>query len=91
MTQHILTLSNYLTNPLHELVAGFKTFFVKLYEAFQIAQMKRAITIVRDEMMKHKAYKETYNALSKLSDKELRDIGIPRGEIHWIAMETYYK
>ena len=89
MTQHILTLSNYLTNPLLELVTGIKDFFVKLFVALQESRMRSAMVYVRNEMLKHKHYRDTYNQLSKLSDKELRDIGIGRGEIHSIAMEAY--
>jgi uncharacterized protein YjiS (DUF1127 family) len=37
-----------------------------------------------------KAYRETVAELSKLTDKELRDIGLSRGDIHSIAMETHY-
>ena len=38
----------------------------------------------------HRAYRETVAELSKLTDKELRDIGLSRGDIHSIAMETHY-
>jgi uncharacterized protein YjiS (DUF1127 family) len=37
-----------------------------------------------------RAYRETVKELSKLTDKELRDIGITRGDIHSIAMETHF-
>lgn len=33
-------------------------------------------------------YRRTYNELSSLSDYELRDIGVSRGEIHDIAKEA---
>jgi uncharacterized protein YjiS (DUF1127 family) len=42
------------------------------------------------KLAKHKAYRETVAELSKLSDAELRDIGLHRGDIHSIAMETHY-
>jgi uncharacterized protein YjiS (DUF1127 family) len=35
-------------------------------------------------------FKSTVRELSKLTDKELRDIGITRGDIYSIAMETHY-
>jgi uncharacterized protein YjiS (DUF1127 family) len=38
----------------------------------------------------HRAYRETVAELSRLSDAELRDIGLHRGDIHSIAMETHY-
>lgn len=34
-------------------------------------------------------YNKTVNDLSKLSDRELRDIGINRGMIRYLAMEAY--
>lgn len=34
--------------------------------------------------------RQTANELEKLSDRELRDIGIHRGMIRSIAMECYY-
>jgi uncharacterized protein YjiS (DUF1127 family) len=37
-----------------------------------------------------RAYRETVAELSRLTDKELRDIGITRGDIHSIAMETHF-
>lgn len=37
-----------------------------------------------------RAYRSTVAELSVLSDKELRDIGLTRGDIHSIAMETHY-
>lgn len=38
----------------------------------------------------HRSYRATVAELSKLTDKELRDIGLSRGDIHSIAMETHY-
>lgn len=34
--------------------------------------------------------RRTYKELNSLSDYELRDIGISRGDIHAIAYEAYY-
>jgi len=36
-----------------------------------------------------KTYRETYNQLSKLTDKELSDIGLHRGLIHSVAIGAY--
>jgi uncharacterized protein YjiS (DUF1127 family) len=36
------------------------------------------------------AASETIKALSKLSNAELHDIGISRGEIHDVAIRTHY-
>lgn len=38
---------------------------------------------------KYKKYNETLNELSKLSDKELSDIGLHRGMIRSVANEIY--
>lgn len=37
----------------------------------------------------YKVYRSTVKELSRLTDKELDDIGINRGMIHSVAMETY--
>jgi uncharacterized protein YjiS (DUF1127 family) len=47
-----------------------------IIEAFQIFREKRA---------KRRLIKETEKELGRLSDYELADIGISRGEIHYIA------
>jgi uncharacterized protein YjiS (DUF1127 family) len=52
----------------------------------------RAVTWIEDvarEYRKAKAKSETISELSRLSDKELRDIGLTRGEIHDVAQRTY--
>jgi len=36
-----------------------------------------------------KTYRETYNQLSKLTDKELADIGLHRGLIHSVSTGAY--
>lgn len=54
------------------------TGFANWYKAYKIRSAQ------------HRAYKETVAELSKLTDKELRDIGLSRGDIHSIAMETHY-
>jgi uncharacterized protein YjiS (DUF1127 family) len=91
MTQHILTLNNYLLNPLTNLTSGFVKFFAKIYEAISMAQTRKAIALVKEHMWAQRVYRETFNELSKLSDRELQDIGICRGDIHWIAMEAFTK
>ena len=65
-------------------------FFKKIYKAIENAQMQRAIRLIQDRMMRNKIYRETYSELSRLTDKELNDIGISRGMIHSIAMEAYF-
>lgn len=38
----------------------------------------------------HKNIRSTINELSKLTDRELNDIGISRGDIYSVAHEAYY-
>lgn len=87
MTQHILTLNNYLQSPL----SNISNFFGKIYEAISQAQTRKAIAMVKEHMWAQKVYRSTYNELSKLTDRELLDIGITRGDIHWIAMDAFNK
>ena len=65
MTQHILTLNNYLMNPING--------FINLLKDF------------RQAMEDRNRINDTVKELSKLSDKELNDIGINRGDIYSIA------
>lgn len=43
------------------------------------------------EYKKARAASETIKELNKLTDKELKDIGITRGDIHDIAFKTHYR
>ena len=65
MTQHILTLTNYLWNPIEEVV-GFLKHWKNAYQ-------------------EHKAVMQTVKELNALSNRELNDIGIARGDIYSIA------
>lgn len=65
-------------------------FLQKIYKTIEAAQLARATAMVFQRMYNHKIYRETYNDLSKLTDKELKDIGIARGDIHSISMEAFY-
>lgn len=91
MTQHILTLNNYLTKPLSDLSVSVVKFFERIYEAISQAQTRKAIAMVKEHMWAQRVYRQTFNELSKLSDRELLDIGISRGDIHWIAMDAFNK
>jgi len=44
-----------------------------------------------DNHRRNKLYRETYATLSQLSDKDLKDIGLNRGEIHRVSMEAYHR
>lgn len=61
-----------------------QNFLTKVLKWFEDYGMRRAV----EELRKHSAYRATYNELHKLSDKELQDIGINRGMIHSIALES---
>jgi uncharacterized protein YjiS (DUF1127 family) len=65
MTQHILTINNYLQNPIEGIVSYIKS--------------------VRKSYVWAKEVRQTVKELNMLSDKELRDIGISRGDIYAVA------
>lgn len=45
---------------------------------------------LRESLQRHANYRSTVNELSKLTDKELNDIGLNRGMIHSVSMEMHY-
>ena len=65
MTQHILTISNYLQNPIKEAIRLLKDLHNSWAEARFVNQ--------------------TVKELSALTDKELKDIGLSRGDIYSVA------
>ena len=65
MTQHILTLSNYLKSPIEGLLI--------LLRDLQTGWVRR------------QRVQQTIKELRQLTDKELNDIGIGRGDIYSIA------
>lgn len=65
MTQHILTISNYLRSPIEGLLIWFKD--------------------LKTGMTRRSQVKTTIRELGQLTDKELNDIGIGRGDIYSIA------
>ena len=69
MTQHILTVSSYLLNPISE--------FLRSLSALP--------NNIASSMKKSKSARNTIKELQSLTDKELNDIGISRGDIHYIA------
>jgi uncharacterized protein YjiS (DUF1127 family) len=69
MTQHILTVSNFLLNPISEFLNDISSFSNKLAKSYNNAKLARA----------------TIKELQALTDKELNDIGIARGDIYHIA------
>lgn len=86
MTQLIQTLNNYSLKPIAEAIVEFFSYWGKRFEkALEAEGLRR----VQAELRKYKSYRETYDQLMKLTDKELNDIGISRGMIHSVAMEAY--
>ncbi len=55
-----------------------RTFFQQKLDQMRKAQAKR------------KVYRATYHELSTLTDRDLRDLGIPRSNIKRLAMEAAY-
>ena len=86
MTHLVQTLNNYSLKPIAEFISeGFS----KLGKAYIAALEAEGIRRVQAELRKYKSYRETYDQLMKLTDKELKDLGISRGMIHSIALESY--
>lgn len=67
MTQHILTLNNYLQSPLQELIRLVKEFH-------QAKEHRRKV-------------RATVNELNQLTNRELADIGLTRGDIWSVAQD----
>lgn len=55
-----------------------RTFFQQKLDQMRKAQVKR------------KVFRATYHELSALSDRDLRDLGIPRSTIKRLALEAAY-
>ena len=58
---------------------------VSALQFFNPCSIKNQIEDLKNTIRHNKKIKETINELSKLSDKELRDIGINRGDIWTLA------
>ena len=69
MTQHILTVSSYLLNPISEFLNSIGSVSNRLTSSYNDARKARA----------------TIKELEALTDMELNDIGIARGDIYYIA------
>ena len=69
MTQHILTVSSFLLNPISE--------FLRSLSALPNS--------IASSMKQSKSARNTIKELQSLTDKELNDIGIARGDIYYIA------
>ncbi len=72
MTQHILTINNYLQSPIEGIVSYFKS--------------------VHKSYVWAKNVRQTIKELNQLTNKELQDIGISRGDIYAVATgDTSFK
>jgi uncharacterized protein YjiS (DUF1127 family) len=60
--------------------------FNKVISIFEEAGVRRA----QAELRRHYYYNKTFEDLNRLSDRELKDIGVNRSEIHKVALESYY-
>ena len=86
MTHLVQTLHNYSLKPIAEaIIDGFRKLGKFWVAALEAESLKR----VQAELRKYRSYRETYDQLNKLSDRELKDLGISRGMIHSIALEAY--
>lgn len=74
MTHHILALQNFLQSPISEITNAI----IKFFEILQRGSAR------------HRIYVLTIKELERLSDKELADIGLHRGDIEAIARHTAY-
>lgn len=45
---------------------------------------------IRQALAKRKVYSDTFSELAGLTDRELKDLGIPRSNIKRLAMEAAY-
>lgn len=46
--------------------------------------------VLRETLQRRKIYKNTINELSQLSDRELADLAISRGDFHSLAIDAAY-
>ena len=69
MTQHIITASNYLLSPISEFLRTLSTLPNNIANSYR----------------RSKSARNTMNELCSLTDAELNDIGITRGDIRYIA------
>ena len=61
---------------------------VAMDAGFTIFRQKR--DQIRQSLAKRKIYSTTLSELSSLSDRNLKDLGIPRSDIKRLAMEAAY-
>lgn len=52
--------------------------------------IQQSMASAKNALSRRKAYRKTYAELSSLSDRDLRDLGIPRSDIGRLAREEAY-
>lgn len=50
--------------------------------------LSHAVSALALRWKQHRQYRETLNGLSALSDRELADLGLSRGELHAVAHDA---
>ena len=87
MTQLVLTLSNYLQRPIYEIFSVISN----LFDSFMESKFMKAWEEAARKKAQYYEAQYTIKELSRLTDKELDDIGITRGEIRDIAYSSSSK
>jgi uncharacterized protein YjiS (DUF1127 family) len=82
MTQLVLMLNNYLQRPITEIVSVISNAFFALAKAYERYADRRAT---------YYHAQHTIRELSRLSDKDLNDIGISRGQILEVAYSKNFE
>ncbi|SPH18729.1 hypothetical protein DEA8626_02271 [Defluviimonas aquaemixtae] len=59
-------------------------------EAGLVDRIATLLSNLRDSRQRYKLYRQTRNELTRLSDRELHDLGISRSSINSIAIEAAY-
>jgi len=52
------------------------------------AKITKNVIVVKESQKQYFAYREVYRQLSNMTDRDLRDIGISRGDIETIARQS---
>lgn len=90
MIHLILTLNN-LQKPVTDGLVGIYMKISNLFDAFMNSNFMKAWEEAARKRAQYYEAQYTINELSRLTDKELADIGISRGEIRDIAYNSTYR
>lgn len=90
MTHLILTLNN-LQKPVTDGLVGIYMKISNLFDAFMSSNFMKAWEEAARKRAQYYEAQYTIKELSRLSDKELADIGVSRGEIQDIAYSSTYR